>query len=143
MPRKPKRSDAVSFEAASFEAVAFDGVSFEAPSSADPLSNVEYTGDPEEDSKRELSAMEAGFIERAKNEEKRRIKATDSEYWVCLCFQSREQVEEFLRNSGWGRTSDKYLDGQKVAAKAGIALTPDTAGFGRTHVDRKLSEMAL
>jgi len=63
----------------------------------DPLANVGYTGSVEADSKAEVSAVLQGFKDRAKAEQKRFDLATDSEYWVALCFQSREQKEEFLR----------------------------------------------
>jgi len=127
------------FEAADFESAEFAPVDEAAD---DPLAGIEYTGDPEADSAHELAAVKSAFQERAECESKRREKATDSEFWICLCFQSRDQVEEFLRNSGWGRTTDKYLDGQRVAKKAGITITEDTGGFGSIRIDRKLADLS-
>jgi hypothetical protein len=49
----------------------------------DPMADVEYTGDLEEDSKRELTALQKGFRERARREQERFELATDSEYWIC------------------------------------------------------------
>jgi hypothetical protein len=109
----------------------------------DPLEGYQYTGDIERDSEAEMSAVKAGFIARAKAENSRRQKATDSEYWVCLCFQSRTQVEEFLRKTKWGSPSDKYLDGQKVAKKLAVDLTPEPTGFGRVKIDSTLANLAL
>ena len=56
---------------------------------ADPLAKVEYVGSVEADSKAEVSAVLQAFKDRAKAEQKRFDLATDSEYWVVLCFQSR------------------------------------------------------
>lgn len=59
----------------------------------------------------------AAFRERAANETKRFSDATDSEYWVALCFHSREEKERWLRDSGLDALGDKYLDGSKIEAK--------------------------
>ena len=95
----------------------------------DLMTGYEYTGDAEVDSKAEMSAVLTEFKSRAKAEEARRAKATDSEYWFCVCFQSRAQVEEFLRKSGWAKPDQKYLDGQKLATKLNVPLTPETIPF--------------
>lgn len=114
-----KFASAATFRPASFAKPA------ETVSVPDPLAGYEYTGDIEADSAAEMSAMKAGFIARAQQENKRREKATDSEYWVCMCFQSREQVEEFLRRTGWGLPTDKYIDGQRVATALGVDIPPE------------------
>ena len=64
-----------------------------------------------------ISATLASFKERAKKERKRYVDATDSEYWVALCFQSREAKEQFLRDHALDDLGDKYLDGAAVDAK--------------------------
>lgn len=112
-------------------------------SSPDPLAAVEYVGNVEADTKAELNALQSGFIARAKQENARREKATDSEYWFCVCFQSRDQVEEFLKKSGWAKPNVKYIDGQQVAKAIGVKLTPDTTGFGQTRIDRKLAKFTM
>jgi hypothetical protein len=81
--------------------------------------------DPEQESKRELNELQSGFIARAKAEEARRTLVTDSEFWVCLCFQTREQVEAFMRETGWGAETDKYVDGRRVARELEVSLPPD------------------
>ena len=48
----------------------------------------------------------------------------DPEYWVCVCFQSREQKEEFLAKAGWLDLGEKYLDGLEVARRLGVAVLP-------------------
>lgn len=86
--------------------------------------SVEFTGDAEVDSKLELDALQTGFRERMKAESKRFELATDSEYWACICFQSREQKEHFLSALKILEFGDKYLDGQLVAEKLGLKLPP-------------------
>lgn len=88
----------------------------------DPLAHVEYTDNAEEDMARELTALEQGYRERATNENKRHIAATDSEYWFTVCFQSREEKNKFLQAIGLtGRAApDKYITGQQLADTLGI-----------------------
>ncbi|WP_250504852.1 hypothetical protein [Bowdeniella massiliensis] len=81
----------------------------------DPLAKVEYTGDLEADASAELSAMEVAYRERSKQEAKRFKDATDSEFWVALCFRTREDKEAFLQEFGLIDLGDKYMEGHKVA----------------------------
>jgi hypothetical protein len=138
---KPK-TDSLTFSAATFDGANFEAAVFGATEDS-PLDDIEYTGDPAVDSTNELTAIKSAFQERAEREKKRQQKATDSEYWVCLCFQSRAQVEEFLSLARWGQTTDKYLDGQVVARKMGFALTPELTGFGRRKIDPKLADLSM
>lgn len=85
----------------------------------------EITGDAEVDSKADLDAVQQGFRDAIKREDKRFELATDSEYWTCLCFQSREQSEAFLKALDLLQYGDKYIDGRILAEKLGIEL-PDT-----------------
>ncbi len=127
-----------------FEPADFEGAEFEPiTDQPDPLGDVEYTGDPEKDSAEELKAVKGTFALKLEAEHRRQLKATDSEYWICLCFQSREQVEEFMRLSGWGTEDDKYIDGQKVAAKIGIPITAEIVGFGKVKVDPKFAALSV
>lgn len=88
----------------------------------DPLANVEYTGDLPEDSRRELTALQQGFRDRAKREAERFRLATDSEYWIAVCFKTREDKEKFLRNAGLLAVGDKYMDGYAVARVLGVPM---------------------
>lgn len=74
--------------------------------------------------KAELSDLLKRLKAGAAAETKRFVDATDSEYWVCVCFQTREQKEDFLDRMGWTPMGDKYLDGLDVAALHGIKLPP-------------------
>jgi hypothetical protein len=95
---------------------------------SNPLPNYcelpDQTGDAEIDAAADLDAVAEGFRKRAKDENKRFALATDSEYWACLCFQTREQKEHFLRVMDILQFGDRYLDGQDVAKHLGVTL-PD------------------
>lgn len=88
----------------------------------DYVTMPELTGDPEIDSKNDLAELQNGFKLRAKLESDRFRLATDSEYWACICFQTREQKEHFLKILSIIDLGDKYLDGQMVAKRLGIEL---------------------
>lgn len=91
----------------------------------DPLADVDYTGDLEADSAAELTALQQGFRDRAQRENDRFRLATDSEYWVAVCFKSREDKEAFLRAAGLAQIGDKYLDGYAVARALGIEMSEE------------------
>lgn len=82
----------------------------------------DQTGDAEQDSAADLDAVQQGFRNRAKAESDRFALATDSEYWACICFQTREQKEAFLSALKILEFGDKYLDGQLVAERLGVKL---------------------
>lgn len=90
-----------------------------------PLEAVEdqLTGDLEHDSEVELDALAKSFRANVQRELDRLRLATDSEYWVCLCFQDRETVEKFIKKAKIGKTGEKYLDGHKAARILGIDLS--------------------
>lgn len=70
----------------------------------------------------EANGILESFKQRAANENERLLDATDSEFWVAVCFQTRAQKDEFLQKSGLSKIGDKYLDGMKVAKQMGIKL---------------------
>ena len=82
----------------------------------------ELSGNAEKDSAADLDAVQQGFRKRAADEGKRFALATDSEYWACICFQTREQKESFLVALDILKFGDRYLDGQAVAKQLGVAL---------------------
>ena len=86
----------------------------------------EQTGNAQADAAADLDAVQAGFRKRAADESNRFALATDTEYWACLCFQTREQKEAFLAALDLLKFGDKYLDGQEVAKQLGVAL-PEAA----------------
>lgn len=103
------------------------------PTGKDPLAGVPVTGDPEVDSKAEVDAMleafgvkptgkDGYFRNKEQAENNRRKLAMQSEFYFCVVFKSREQKEAFLAAAGLTGYGDRYLDGEKVAAKLGVAI---------------------
>lgn len=87
----------------------------------------ESTGTFAGDTAAELSALEQGIKDRKAAEKARFRAATDSEYWVAVCFTSRAEKEAFLAAAGLLEHGDKYLDGRVVAAVT-RAVDPDDPG---------------
>lgn len=99
-------------------------------------------GTLEADSAAELTELQKAFKDRAKEEARRLSLATDSEYWACLCFQSREQLEAFMKVTKWDNNGqDKYIDGRKVARLMGIEL-PVVEFPGTRPVNKRLASLA-
>lgn len=98
----------------------------------DPLENVDYSGDEEADAHAELDALHRGFRERAAREAERMMLATETEYWFCVCFKTRQDKEDFLAAAELLLIGDKYLDGYATAKQLGITMptrdTNDTEG---------------
>ena len=65
----------------------------------------------------------------------------DYEFWVAVCFQSREQKEAFLKAIKEPR--DKYIDGRKLAKRMGIELPDDRAIQKPLRVNKNLSALAM
>ena len=89
---------------------------------AHPFDEIVYTGNDEVDTAQEFNEVQKGFMERNRAEQERFRLATDSEYWCCLVFQSREQKEQFLQAMKWMVHGDKYIDGVKVAKSLNVEL---------------------
>lgn len=99
-----------------------DGLDDE-PEVADPIGELDYDNlSNEEVAVKETSAVLEAFKARAKAEQERFALATDSEYWVGLCFQTREQKVAFLTATGLLKHGDKYIDGQHLAKVMGVTL---------------------
>nr|DAK20942.1 MAG TPA: WRKY transcription factor 1-like protein [Caudoviricetes sp.]DAK31379.1 MAG TPA: WRKY transcription factor 1-like protein [Caudoviricetes sp.]DAS02648.1 MAG TPA: WRKY transcription factor 1-like protein [Caudoviricetes sp.] len=95
-----------------------------------PLVNMpKLTGNPEIDSKNDLDAVKQGFRDRLAAENKRKVSATDSEYWSCICFQTRAQADAFIAAMNWRQFGDKYIDGVKLAEYLGIELPDEEVAF--------------
>lgn len=97
----------------------------------DPLSEIDKFDSSEPNSeematpnerKSDLTDLQRAFREKNKSAKRDFEQRTDSEYWFCVCFQSREEKEELLRLLGWSDLGDKYLDGLRVAEREGIDL---------------------
>jgi hypothetical protein len=76
-----------------------------------------------------VAEIKTAFMQRAADDKARFLEATDSEFWVCHCFRSREQKEAYLRGLAerFGvdvEELDKYIHGEDVAKALGIELPP-------------------
>lgn len=109
----------------------------------DPIGALDYENlSNEEVATKETSAVLQAFIARSKAEQARFLLATDSEYWVGLCFQTREQKEHFLRESKLLQHGDKYLDGALLAKRMGIELPPANVPYNiSAKVDAKYAAL--
>lgn len=109
----------------------------------DHLAGVDYDGATNEEAmQQETSAVLAAFKQRAKSEQERFLLATDSEYWVGVCFQTREQKEHFLREAKLLQAGDKYIDGALVAKRLGITLPPAQVPYNiSAKVDAKYAAL--
>lgn len=101
----------------------FDSV-FDPTGVPNPLDAIEYSGNLEADAKAEVSEALRAIIDQKRAMREVYRLTTDPEFWFAVCFQSREQKEEFLKLVGWVELGDKYLDGLKVAAALGVAIEP-------------------
>lgn len=96
----------------------------------------------EEGTKEDIAKVKSAFQQRSEAEQKRFELATDSEYWLCVCFQSRDQKEEFLQASGLEPLGDKYLDGWEVAKKLGVKIARAEVPYNTsTRQDKKLIDL--
>jgi len=67
--------------------------------------------------------IKSAFQQRARGEQQRFENATDSEFWVAFCFQTRAQKEQFLRALKLIDLGDKYIDGLDAAEVLGVDVT--------------------
>jgi hypothetical protein len=91
----------------------------------------------------DLADLQASFAQRAKLEKERIQTTVDSEYWVCISFDSRQQKHAFLRAMGWDKLGNKFLDGVELAKLLGVELpaTPPALRFLREASDPMLDEL--
>jgi len=89
----------------------------------DPLEDVEYNdADLEASADAEMTEIVKQIKERKRQMQERFRVANDTDYWFAMCFQSREQRDEFLRLTGWAAPGEKYLSGLKVAQVLGVEI---------------------
>jgi hypothetical protein len=84
------------------------------------FADVELTGDLQEDADATMSEVLRAIIERKKATQERFRVATDPEFFLVVCFQSREQKEDFLSQAKWDDLGHKYINGLDVARKMGL-----------------------
>lgn len=96
------------------------------PLAPEPTKPDEQFTSYEEMHAKSATEIRTAFMERAAADQKRFEDATDSEFWFCICFRSREQKEAFLRLVQWPGVDelDKYVHGEDIAKALNIALPP-------------------
>ena len=106
-----------------FDEMEFDTGSFAMPQFDAPKFDLGFGGEaPEADApvEKKVAEIRTAFMQRTKNEAARVELVTDTEFWCCLCFETRDQKDNFLKAAGLFDIGDKYLDGRQVARKLGI-----------------------
>lgn len=94
----------------------------------DPLAGVPESDRADIEAAHELEALHSAMNARRRQEDDRFRRATDSEYWLAVCFTDRASKEAFLaaipKDVAW--LGDKYLDGHDLARRLGIDLESDS-----------------
>jgi len=68
----------------------------------------------------------------------------DTDYWICICFESRAQKQAFLRASGLeDPEEDKYFSGMALARSMKIPLAEDRRAFHTLSVNQRWAPYAL
>ena len=78
--------------------------------------------------------------------EKSRARGKDKNevnFWLNLVFGSHSQKMEFLDRTGVGTLYGMYVDGEILAEKLGIAVTPSPFNAQRSVLECRLKELAL
>lgn len=101
------------------------------------------TGNTEVDALAEQSAVLVAFQQRAAREDERFWDSVDSEYWFAVCFQTREQKEEFISALNIDDLGDKYIDGMELAKRLKIQLQSRIPAIPKEKKDSEWSDMAL
>lgn len=97
--------------------------------------------DPVEVIESRVAALPNAFQNRASKEQDRRADATDSRYWVALCFQTAAEKEQFLIGSGLADLAldSDYLDGAEVAERLDVELTSPVPKWKDARINKKLA----
>jgi hypothetical protein len=90
--------------------------------------------------KEEMSETLKKFKAQKAEEQKTFYENVDSEYWIAICFQSRDQKEAFLEKAGLMQYGDKYLDGMDVAEHMGINIKEMTPKMRKTKISKEWLE---
>lgn len=80
----------------------------------------------------ELGEIEKSFRARMEQENNRFRDMCDTEYWVCVCFTSRAQREEFMAKVGLP-TDEKYINGREMAKAFRKSIKTPDLEFAKTR----------
>jgi len=89
---------------------------------------------PGEEAREEVGEALVSLRLREAAEVKRRELTTDSEFWFCVCFQSRDDKEAFLRAIKFTK-ADKYISGYDLAKSVGVDM-PEPPRVAKAHGNR-------
>lgn len=96
------------------------GPSFD-KASYDPLADVKYENNLENDCLAELEALYGAFLSAKPPENMTDV--TDSDIWTVLVFQDRDAKDAFISEAGSSvDQQDKYVDASKLATHLGVAI---------------------
>ncbi|MFB9776128.1 hypothetical protein [Brevibacterium otitidis] len=95
---------------------------------ADPLAEVEYTDDLQQDSIAELRALLAAL----QGQDLSDRPASDSPHWVCVVFPTRTECVDFLKRRHH-QPEDKYLDGARAVKKFQTRPRKGSFSIGQTQ----------
>lgn len=90
----------------------------------------------ENEVKQELTKLQKEFRERNEQEQKRFKDVCDSNYYFTVCFQNREQLNEFCDMVGLD-SEELYFDGREFAKKIGRILKSPDSEFPKTQAFSK------
>ena len=97
----------------------------------------------EDDVSEDNSKLEK-FLEAKQHATERGKDILESNFWLCLVFQSYEQKIEFLSKIGDPETRYRiYADGQTIAKALGVEITPNTQKPLIVRTEKKLEELAM
>jgi hypothetical protein len=91
----------------------------------DPLAGVDYDeNDLEASADREMTELVRQIkADKQAKHERFRI-GRDPDYYVLVCFQSRDQRNEFLQKSGWAPENTQFVNGLDVCRRLGVDVKP-------------------
>lgn len=78
------------------------------------------TGDYQADVTQQASEELKRLIEFRKSRADHFRASNDARYFVCLCFQTTEQKEEFLEKAGWDDLGLDFINGLDIAKRLGV-----------------------
>lgn len=108
-----------------------------------PVAAADQAADADKIEEMEAAMADLSTIAgRAKQEQARFRQATDTEFWLCLCFETREQKEEYLKRSKLDDLGDKHINGLIVAQRQGIPLKSPRPTFREARMNEKLSAIS-
>lgn len=108
---------------------------------ADPLKDLPDVDDPQESTELEVTALQAGFRERAAQEAARFGEVTAGGYYIVLVFVNEDQADAWADASGVDHKGEAFLDGRELARKMGIELPPATAKVSKPNVNKKYAAL--